>query len=412
MKNYQKLIIVFLFIIPIILSNVLGVSFLYDIEKNNDSYIIDESSISTSAPTPEFNFQSTAQILMEPKSGKIIYANNENEKLIPASVTKIMTLLLIMENIDSGKLKYTDKVVCSANASGMGGSQIWFKEGEELTVDEALKCICVVSANDVTVAMAEKIGGTESNFVNMMNKKAEELNMTNTHFANSHGVDEEGHYTTALDIAIMSRELINNHPDILKYTSIWMDSIRNGQFGLSSTNKLIRYYEGATGLKTGFTSQALYNLSATATRNGTTFIAVVMKAPTSQIRQQECSQLLDYAFATYESKNIIGKGEIVDNIKINKNVNGLANICIKDDISYLVEKGCHIETSQRIVYDQNLTAPLKKGDTVGKVEIINNQDGQIIGESKLIVDTDIEKSGYIDYLKHVFFTFILRDNNV
>ena len=312
MKNYQKLIIVFLFIIPIILSNVLGVSFLYDIEKNNDSYIIDESSISTSAPTPEFNFQSTAQILMEPKSGKIIYANNENEKLIPASVTKIMTLLLIMENIDSGKLKYTDKVVCSANASGMGGSQIWFKEGEELTVDEALKCICVVSANDVTVAMAEKIGGTESNFVNMMNKKAEELNMTNTHFANSHGVDEEGHYTTALDIAIMSRELINNHPDILKYTSIWMDSIRNGQFGLSSTNKLIRYYEGATGLKTGFTSQALYNLSATATRDGTTFIAVVMKAPTSQIRQQECSQLLDYAFATYESKNIIGKGEIVD----------------------------------------------------------------------------------------------------
>ena len=178
----------------------------------------------------------------------------------------------------------------------MGGSQIWFKEGEKLTVDEALKAICVVSANDVTVAMAEHIGGSEENFVKMMNEKAVELGMENTHFMNSHGIDEENHYTSAKDVAIMSRELINKHPDILKYTSIWMDSLRDGTFALSSTNKLIRYYEGATGLKTGSTSQALFNLSGTATRNNTSFIAVVMKAPSSNVRLAEVKQLLDYRF--------------------------------------------------------------------------------------------------------------------
>ena len=193
-----------------------------------------------------------------------------------------------------GKISYDDKIVCSANASHMGGSQIWFKEGEELTVNDALKAIAVVSANDVCMAVSEHIGGSEQNFVKMMNEKAKELGMKNTSFMNCHGIDTEGHYTTAKDIAIMSRELITKHPDILKYTSIWMDTLRDGTFGLSSTNKLIRYYDGATGLKTGFTSDAGYNLSGTATRNGTTYIAVVMKAPTSEVRLSEIKQLLDY----------------------------------------------------------------------------------------------------------------------
>ncbi len=193
-----------------------------------------------------------------------------------------------------GKISYDDKIVCSANASHMGGSQIWFKEGEELTVNDALKAIAVVSANDVCMAVSEHIGGSEQNFVKMMNEKAKELGMENTSFMNCHGIDTEGHYTTAKDIAIMSRELITKHPDILKYTSIWMDTLRDGTFGLSSTNKLIRYYDGATGLKTGFTSDAGYNLSGTATRNGTTYIAVVMKAPTSEVRLSEIKQLLDY----------------------------------------------------------------------------------------------------------------------
>ena len=272
--------------------------------KNKDVKV---SSINTIAANPQFTFQSEAQVLMEPTTGEILYANNENEKLLPASVTKIMTLLLTMEQIDSGKMAYEDKVKCSAKASHMGGSQIWFKENEELTVDECLKAICVVSANDVTVAMAEKIGGSEENFVKMMNDKALELGMENTCFKNSHGIDEEGHYSTAKDIAIMSRELITKHPDILKYTSIWQDTLRNGEFGLNSTNKLIRFYEGATGLKTGSTSQALFNLSGTATRNGTSFIAVVMRAPSSDIRLQEVKQLLDYGFANYEIKNIFNQ---------------------------------------------------------------------------------------------------------
>lgn len=195
-----------------------------------------------------------------------------------------------------GKLSYEDKITCSAKASGMGGSQIWFKEGEVLTVDEALKAIAIVSANDTCVAMSEHIGGSEENFVKMMNEKAKELGMENTNFMNCHGIDEENHYSSAKDIAIMSREIITKHPDILKYTSIWMDTLRDGTFGLSSTNKLIRYYEGATGLKTGSTSQALFNLSGTATRNGTTYIAVVMRAPTSDIRLQEIKQLLDFRF--------------------------------------------------------------------------------------------------------------------
>src|SRR5574344_1848863 len=224
-------------------------------------------------------------------------------------------------------------VICSAKASKMGGSQIWFKEGEKLSVDECLKAICVVSANDVTVAMAEKIGGTEENFVKMMNDKAKELGMENTCFKNCHGIDEEGHYTTAKDIAIMSRELITKHPDIFKYTSIWQDTLRNGQFGLNSTNKLIRFYEGATGLKTGSTSQALFNLSGTATRNGTSFIAVVMKAPSSAIRLEEVKQLLDFGFSNYEVKNICEKNVIAGSINVNKNINKEFDVKIKDNIS-------------------------------------------------------------------------------
>lgn len=390
----------------LLVSNIFASNFYYiskDFENKTDA-----SSISTVA-TPEFSFQSVSQIIMEPSTGRILYANNENEKLLPASVTKVMTLLLIMEQIDSGKLKYDDKVTCSLNASKMGGSQIWFKEGEQLSVDEALKAICVVSANDVTVAMAEMIGGTEQNFVKMMNDKAVSLGMENTNFMNSHGIDEEGHYTSAKDIAIMSRELINKHPDILKYTSIWMDTLRNGEFGLSSTNKLIRFYDGANGLKTGSTSQALYNLSATATRNGTTFIAVVMKAPTSDIRLQEIKQLLDYAFATYEVKNISDKGTLIETIKINKNVVKEANVITESSVSALIEKGSKIETDQKITIEQNLTAPLKKDSIVGKIEVLDKNGRDVIGSANLILDEDIERSNFKDYLSKLFNIYIINN---
>ena len=296
-------------------------------------------------------------------------------------------------------MSYQDKVKCSVKASKMGGSQIWFKENEELTIDEALKAICVVSANDVTVAMAEKIGGSEENFVKMMNDKAKEFGMENTCFKNSHGIDEEGHYTTAKDIAIMSRELITKHPDILKYTSIWQDTLRNGEFGLNSTNKLIRFYEGATGLKTGSTSQALFNLSGTATRNGTSFIAVVMRAPSSAIRLEEIKQLLDYGFANYEVKKVCEKGVVAGDVTINKSINNDSLVIIKDDVTILSDKGAKFDTLERITYDENLTAPISNGDTIGKIEIFDKETNEKVGESKLVISEDVLKSTFVDYLR-------------
>lgn len=388
-----------------ITTNVLAAGYIYkfnDIKK-------DESSISTMA-TPEFSFQSESQYLMEPYSGKVLYANNEDERLLPASVTKIMTLLLIMEQIDSGKLSYDDKVTCSSNASKMGGSQIWFKDGEQLTIDDALKAICVVSANDVTVAMAELIGGTEGNFVNMMNKKAEELGMVNTCFKNSHGIDEDGHYTTAKDIALMSRELITKHPDIIKYTSIWMDSLRDGTFGLTNTNKLIRFYEGANGLKTGSTSQALFNLASTATRDGTTFLAVVMRAPSSDIRAEESKQLLNYAFSTYQTQAIYSKDITVDEIDINKNVGGNVEIITQSDITALVEKGSKIDTNYKITYNDLLIAPISKDQVIGKIEVFNTSSGEKIGESNLLLKDEVLRSNFKEYFEKVLSIFMIKNS--
>ena len=346
-----------------------------------------------------FNFSSKAQILMDMSTGAVIYENNADEKAYPASVTKIMTILLIMEAIDSGKLSYNDKVTCSENAAAMGGSQIWFKVGEQLTIDEALKCICVVSANDVCIAMAEMIGGNEENFVKMMNDKAKELEMTGTNFVNVHGIDDPNHYTTARDIARMSRELMVKHPDVQKYTTIWMDSIRGGTFELSNTNKLIRYYEGATGLKTGFTSTAMYNLSATATKNGMSLIAVVLTAPSANIRNEEAKQLLNYGFTNYENQNICKKGEVIDKINIDKYLNGPVDIVIENDINALNEKGNKIEYEAEKIIDSKVEAPLKAGNKVGEV-IYKTKEGEEIGRANLIVNGNVDKSGIIDYLKY------------
>lgn len=402
MNKFFKIIVCMLLISVINCNYILGVGYLYKVKNSNM-----ESSISTVA-SPSFTFESHSQILMEPTTGKILYANNENEHMLPASVTKVMTLLLIMEQIDAGVLSYDDMVTCSKKASQMGGSQIWFKEGEQITIDDALKAICVVSANDVTVAMAELIGGSEENFVNMMNAKAKELGMENTHFMNSHGIDEEGHYTSAKDIAIMARELITKHPNILNYTSIWMDTLRNGEFGLSSTNKLIRYYDGATGLKTGYTSEALYNLVATATRGDTTFISVVMKAPTSDIRMEETKTLLDYGFSTYETKKICSSNTILDQIAINKNVNDKLETRIENDVYSLVNKGQNIDTEQIITYNEGLKSPIETNQVVGKVEIFNKATNEKIGESSIVANNSVEKSNLTDYLKYVFEKFVLK----
>lgn len=405
MNKLYKIVIAILVIIVINSNCLLGAKYIYEIEENKKHV---ESAVSTVA-VPSFEFESYAQILMEPTTGKVLYSNNENEKMIPASVTKVMTILLLMEQIDSGNIAYTDMVTCSKKASQMGGSQIWFKEGEKLTIDEALKAICVVSANDVTVAISELIGGSEENFVTLMNEKAKELGMENTHFMNSHGITEEGHYTSAKDIAIMSRELITKHPNILKYTSIWMDSLRNGEFGLTNTNKLIRFYDGANGLKTGYTSEALYNLVATATRGNTTFLSVVLKAPSSDIRNEETKNLLDYGFANYEMKKICSSNAILDELNINKNINMKLETRIAEDIYILNEKGKNTDYVQNIEYIDNLNAPINEGDVIGKIQIIDKESSNLVNESDILANYSINKSSideYIDFICKKLFLIV------
>lgn len=373
--------------------------------EESTTFITSESSIQTVAP-PSFSFTSGAQILIEQSTGNVIYANNENERLLPASVTKVMTLLLIMEAIDSGKLALTDTVTCSAYASTMGGSQIWFKEGETLTIEEAIKCICIVSANDVSTAMAELLGGSEENFVNMMNEKAKELGMENTHFMNAHGIDEENHYSCAKDIAIMSRELVTKHPSILNYTSIWMDSIRGGTFTLANTNKLLKSYSGITGLKTGSTSAAGFNLTATATKNDMSLIAVVLKAPSSEVRNNEITQLLNYGFSNYQTKTYAKAGDIVQSVQIEKHITGNVDICFETDMTELLEKGANSDLTQELVLNENLQAPLNSGDTVGTV-VFKSSDGTEKAKVNAIVKSDVTRSNLMEYLRYTFNTYLL-----
>ena len=326
------------------------------------------NTVNTSAATADQNtlkLESGSAVLIEQNSGQVLYNHNMHEKLRPASVTKVMTILLIMEAIDSGRLAYTDKIPCSENASSMGGSQIWLDVKEELTVDEMLKAICVVSANDCTVAMAEYLTGSEEAFVDQMNKRAKELGMNDTTFKNCHGIDEDGHVTSSYDIALMSRELLLKHPDITKYTTIWMDTLRDGKSQLVNTNKLIRNYKGATGLKTGSTSLALYNLSASATRDELSLIAVIMKAPSTAVRFSEAQKLLDYGFNNYEYKKLANKRDPISTITVNKGVSSSAQLTIENDFGLLLKKGDDKNIEQSLSIPDTLNAPVKKGDVVG-----------------------------------------------
>ena len=257
---------------------------------------------SDSSNSDPLNLESESAVLIEQATGQVLYEHNMHEKLRPASVTKVMSILLIMEALDSGQISLTDQVPCSENASSMGGSQIWLDPRETLTVDDMLKAICVASANDCVVAMAEYIAGSEEAFVQRMNDKAKELGMNDTTFKNCHGLDEDGHLTSSYDIALMSRELLAKHPQVTKYTTIWTESLRDGKSEITNTNKLIKTYKGATGLKTGSTGLALYNLSASATRDNLSLIAVIMKAPSTKVRFAEAAKLLDYGFNNFTYK--------------------------------------------------------------------------------------------------------------
>ncbi len=340
-------------------------------------------------------------LLMDVQTGTVLYESNAHEKLAPASVTKIMTMLLIMEAVDSGKITMADQVTASETASAKGGSQIYLKAGETMPVSDMLKSIAVSSANDCACAMAEHLAGSEQAFVSMMNEKARELGMNDTNFVNCTGLDDgegaENHRTSAYDIALMSRELLKNHPGIKQFTTIWMDTVRNGAFGLSNTNKLVRFYQGATGLKTGFTSGAGYCLSATAQRDGLELIAVIMGADTSANRNAACKSLLDYGFANYavitpelaEAEPVavkLGKAEAVSAV-------------LGEEGSLLVDKALKGSVTMELSVEEFVTAPVRQGQRLGTLTVKSGED--VLRKLPLVARESVERLSFGDLVVKV-----------
>ena len=356
----------------------------------------------------DLGLNAKSAILMEESTGNILYESNPDERLPIASVTKVMTMLLIMEAVDSGKISLDDMVTVSENAMSYGGSTMFLETGEQLTVNDMLKGIAVASANDGCVAMAEHLAGSESAFVDMMNEKAKELGMGNTHFMNTNGLDEDDHYSSARDVAIMSRELMK-HETIFNYTSIWMDTLRGGKFQLANTNKLIRFYDGANGLKTGSTSKALCCLSAAAKRNDMQLIAVVLGAPTSAERFASAKSLLDYGFANYAVNTQITAGDEVQKIAVEKGVDKEVGVVAGDSCSTLVKKGQEDNITKEIKIDETITAPIEAGQKIGTMTI--SRDGEVIADIDLNASSAVEKKGIGLIIKDFFATIFFGSNN-
>ena len=310
----------------------------------------------------------SSALLMEKETGTILYQQNAHIRLEPASVTKVMTLLLVMEAVDEGRLSLDEPVTVSAHAAGMGGSQVYLKEGEQMSVGEMIKCVAVVSGNDCAVALAEHLAGSESAFVSQMNQRAQELGMTDTTFLNCTGLPASGHMTSAYDIALMSRELILNHPSIRDYTTIWMDSIRDGAFGLTNTNRLVRFYQGTTGLKTGSTDSALYCMSATAERDGMELIAVVMKAPTTAQRFADAQTLLDYGFANYTLVSVYPDSPLAP-IPVLLGTTAQVQPQLQRECRLLVHKAQADQVTTSLTLAQDVEAPVDQGQTLGELKV-------------------------------------------
>ena len=390
--------IIILFFIFIFSINSISLSYYPD-----TTYVWSDNVVSTNSETINEDFlelSCESAILVEQTTGKILYNKNSDIQLRPASVTKIMTILLIMEEIESGRLSYDTQITCSETASSLGGSQIWLETGETLTVDEMLKAICVVSANDCCVAMAEHIAGSETAFVDKMNQKAKSLGMKNTTFKNCHGIDEENHITTSYDISLMSCELLNKYPEITNYTTIWMDTLRNGESELVNTNKLIRVYEGATGLKTGSTSLALYNLSASATRDNLSLVAVIMRAPSSTERISNARKLLDYGFANYEYLSTSKEGEKVKNIAVSKGIKTNIDLICENSTGCIIKKGTSSDITNEIIINQNISAPIKKNQKLGKINFYLNEE--LISSTNLIANEEVKKKSIFTMFKYIY----------
>lgn len=339
-------------------------------------------------------------VLMEKETGTVLYEKDAHAKLEPASVTKVMTLLLTMEAIDAGQLSYDTVVTASAHACSMGGSQIWLEENEQMTVDDMLKAVCVVSANDCAVALAEAVAGSEEAFVEKMNQRAAELGMNDTTFKNATGLPAQGHVTSAWDIALMSRELILNHPDIRNYTTIWMDSLRDGKSELVNTNKLIRFYEGATGLKTGSTDSALYCLSGTAERDGMELISVIMKAPTSAQRFDDAKALLSYGFSTYALENIVPQ-EALPPIPVELGTQATVQPVLGEGTALLLEKAKAGQLSQSVELAETVAAPVARGDTLGTLTVTAGEE--TVAQIPIVAGEDVARVTFFQ-----MFTRLLR----
>ena len=355
----------------------------------------------------EMDIPAKSALLMDVATGKVLYAQNPKEALPPASVTKVMTMLLIMEAIDSGKIQWEDMVTASETAAAKGGSQIYLKVGESMSVADMVKSIAVSSANDCACAMAEHLCGSEAAFVERMNDRAKELGMENTHFVNCTGLDDapdaKDHKTSAYDIALMSRELMKHHPDIKKFTTIWMDTVRDGTFGLSNTNKMVRFYSGATGLKTGFTSGAGYCLSATAQREDLELIAVVMGCATSKERFAACKSLLDYGFAKYA----LVQPEMAEDMAIpvvlgrEKTVKAVPS----GESAMLIDKGQKSAVTTEITLEEKVKAPVSKGQRLGTATIRARE--QVLAEIPLVAERGVEKLSWWDIFTRLFKTFAM-----
>lgn len=394
--------------ISIILIFIFSTSVCYA-SSNNYTWSVIDNSVETSTSLTEsreildnnfLNLEAGAAILIEQNSGQILYGYNVHEKLHPASVTKIMSLLLIMEALDSGKITLDTQIPCSSNAASMGGSQIWLDTTETLSVNDMLKAIAVVSANDCVVALAEYLGGTEEGFVQMMNAKAKELGMNDTTFKNCHGLDEDDHLTSTYDISLMSRELLMNHPSITNYSTIWTDTLRDGKSALSNTNKLVRNYAGCTGLKTGSTSLALYNLSASATRDGLSLIAVIMKAPTSALRFSNATSLLDYGFSNYSYKAFGNQGETLKQVAITKGISETVNAVYETSPSFLVKKGEESRITYEITLNDTVQAPVSQGQQLGTIKYSLN--GTELKSVNLVAGDSVGKIDLLSMTKHIF----------
>lgn len=359
----------------------------------------------------EFNINAKSALLMDASTGEILYEKNIHEKLPPASITKIMTLLLAMEALDSNKISLNDQVQISEKASGMGGSQIYLEPGEIQTVENLIKAICLRSANDASVALGEHIAGSYDLFVKMMNDKAKELGMTNTNFMNSTGLPTEGHYTSAYDIALMSKELLK-HEKIHQWLTLWITNIKVGKNNdivqtLVNTNRLIHDYNGANGIKTGYTSEAGYCLSASAQRGNLKLISVILGCESSSIRFSESKKLLDYGFANYDSLPLYKKGDFIKKVKLKKGLSEDVNVIIENSVNLLIKKGSSKSVEKEINLPEYIEAPISKNQKVG--EIIFKIDNKEVARANLIAEKDVEKAGFFDMLKKMIRNMLIFD---